>query len=172
MGHYNPNLIIKLIRLKKTENLENKKVHKTPGQSDQSHLNVLRAQLDAYEREKNILLALSADITEVREKNDLVKIFSSRLKDFFYFSHAVISLVDQQKNIFFPFLMDAQTHPIKDRKIFNSLFAMQYSFTDPVFKRILDLESPQSFLLDEVLDMPGIPSFIKLNYEYGIGKSL
>jgi formate hydrogenlyase transcriptional activator len=139
-----------------------------PDQSGESHLNVLQTELDAYKKEKNILLALSNDITKVREKNDLVNIFSSRLKDFFYFSHAVISLVDHEKNIFFPFLMDAQTHPIKDRDIFNSIFNMQYSFTDPVFKRILDLESPQCFMLDDVLDMPEIPSFIQLNYEYGI----
>jgi len=153
--------------MKNTES-PTRKVHNKPNHSHEGEINTLKQQLEAFEKEKNILLALSNDITKVREKDDLVKIFSSRLKDFFYFSHAVISLVDHQKNIFYPFLMDAKTHPIKDKDIFNSLLAMQYPFTDPVFKKILDLESPQTFLLDEVLDMPGIPSFIKLNYEYGI----
>jgi formate hydrogenlyase transcriptional activator len=154
--------------MEKLEKSKNKKAYKAGYPPDQVYINTLQEQLQAFEREKNILLALSNDITKVREKDDLVKIFSSRLKGFFYFSHAVISLVDHQKNVFYPFLMDAQTHPIKDKDIFNSLLAMRYPFTDPVFKKILDLESPQTFLLDEVLDMPGIPSFIKLNYEYGI----
>ena len=153
--------------MKNTES-PTRKVHNKPNHPDQGEINTLKQRLDAFEKERTILLALSNDITKVREKDDLVKIFSSRLKGFFYFSHAVISLVDHQKNIFYPFLMDAQTHPIKDQDIFNSLLAMRYPFTDPVFKKILDLESPQTFLLDEVLDMPGIPSFIKLNYEYGI----
>jgi formate hydrogenlyase transcriptional activator len=148
----------------------NKRVHSKPNHPDKGEINMLKQQLEAFEKEKNILLALSNDITKVREKDDLVKIFSSGLKGFFYFSHAVVSLVDHQKNIFYPFLMDAQTHPIKDKDIFNSLIAMRYPFTDPVFKKILDLETPQTFLLEEVLDMPGIPSFIKLNYEYGMRK--
>src|SRR6185295_17130064 len=137
--------------MKNTESLT-RKVHSKPNHPVQGEINTLKQRLDTLEKERTILLALSNDITKVREKDDLVKIFSSRLKGFFYFSHAVISLVDHQKNIFYPSLMDAKTHPIKDKDIFNSLLAMRYPFTDPVFKKILDLESPQTFLLDEVLD--------------------
>ena len=153
--------------MKKAETLE-KELRKAPDLPKQVDVKILLAQLDAYEKEKNILLALSSDITKVREKDDLVKIFSSRLKNFFYFSHAVVFLIDHQKNYFFPFLMDAQTHPIKDPRIFNSLFSMRYPFTDPVFSKILDMEIPHTFLLDEVIDLPGISSFIKLNYENGM----
>ena len=155
--------------MKKDQTFE-KKLRRAPNSSAQGDLKILRTQLDAYEKQKTILLALSNEITKVRDKHDLVKIFSSRLKDFFYFSHAVVFLIDQGKNVFFPFLMDARTHPAKDPEIFNSLLAMRYPFTEPVFKKILDLESPQIILLEELLKMPAVPPFIKLNYEYGIGE--
>jgi len=62
---------------------QTRKVHNKPDHPDQEEINTLKQRLDAYEKEKTILLALSNDITKVREKDDLVKIFSSRLKDFF-----------------------------------------------------------------------------------------
>ena len=44
---------------------------------------LLQQQIDAYEREKKILLALSNDITKVREKNDLIRIFSEHIQKLF-----------------------------------------------------------------------------------------
>ena len=87
--------------MKNTENPA-RKIHSKPNHPDKREINILQQRLGAYEKEKNILLTLSNDITKVREKDDLVKIFSSRLKDFLYFSHAVVSLVDHQKNIVHP----------------------------------------------------------------------
>ncbi len=140
---------------------------------DQGHIvDVLQDQIISYEKEKNILLALSNDITMVREKNDLIKIFSSRLKGYFYFTHVVVSLINQQKETYFPFLLDTQTHPVKGHAEFETLLTRQYPLSDPDFKWLLGSETPVSYLLDEIMDKTGIPSFIKINYEYGIRKAL
>ncbi|MET1056145.1 MAG: hypothetical protein ABWY16_12625 [Pedobacter sp.] len=46
--------------------------------------------LDKLEREREILLALSNDITRVRDKDDLILIFSSRIKSLFFFNHQLL----------------------------------------------------------------------------------
>ena len=69
-------------QLKKAQTLE-KKLLKAPHSPGQCDIKILLAQLDAYEKEKNILLALSSDITKVREKDDLVKIIHHGLRIFF-----------------------------------------------------------------------------------------
>jgi hypothetical protein len=79
-------------------------------ESGEKPLRTLQQQVETYKRENDILLALSDDITRVREKNDLIKVFSSRLKSYFEFTHAVISLIDEENKVYFPFLLDVETH--------------------------------------------------------------
>lgn len=160
------------MQLKKKETIENNKGYKLPIQKDQSKTNALGQQLDAYKKEKDILLALSNDITRVREKNDLVKVFSSRLKAYFYFTHAVISLIDKQKGTYFPFLMDRESMHIKHRSELPSLLKMNFAIDDPFIGKVADSEVLVSFLLDEIINEPGIPAFLKVNYECGIRKAM
>ena len=137
-----------------------------------SNTHTLGQQLDAYKKEKEILLALSNDITKAREKHDLVKIISSRLKEYFYFTHAVISLIDKQKGTYYPFLMDRESMHIKHRSELPSLLKMNFPVDDPFLGKVADSEVPVSFLLDEIIDEPGLPAFLKVNYEYGIKKAM
>ncbi len=128
----------------------------------------VRQHTAAFEREKNILLALSNDITRVREKNDLIRIFASNLKEYFYFTHAVISLIDQQNGIYYPFLLDRSSMQIRHRSELPSLLKMQFSVNDPFIGKVAHSEAPVSFMVDEIVNEPGIPAFLKVNYECGI----
>lgn len=158
--------------MKKKENLNNINEHKLANSLAQSNKDALRQQLDVYKKEKDILLALSNDITRVRDKNDLVKILSSRLKSYFYFTHAVISLIDKQKGTYFPFLMDRESMHIKHRSELPALLKMNFIIDDPFIGKVATSEVPVSFLLDEIINEPGIPAFLKVNYECGIKKAL
>jgi len=40
---------------------------------------------EELEHERKVLLDLGNDITKVRDKNDLITLFSKRLKSYFYF---------------------------------------------------------------------------------------
>ena len=160
------------IQLKKVGNLEKDKIKKLTSHPTHSPENALGQQLDAYKKEKDILLELSNDITRVREKNDLVKVFSSRLKTYFYFTHAVISLIDKQKGTYFPFLMDRESMHIKHRGELPSLLKMNFPVDDPFLGKVAGTEIPVAFLLDEIINEPGIPPFLKVNYECGIRKAM
>ncbi|MEH6680271.1 MAG: sigma 54-interacting transcriptional regulator [Sediminicola sp.] len=128
----------------------------------------LHLQLSNCHKEREILLSLSDDITKVRQKSDLIKIFSSRLKGFFYFTHAVISLIDHKQNSYYPFLIDKEALHIKHRNELPSLLKTQYSINDPFIGQTNETDVPVSFLLDGLIDKPEVPAFLKINYECGI----
>jgi formate hydrogenlyase transcriptional activator len=156
----------------KTQHPENEERHSSFAPGDENEIDVLRQQLNAYKKEKEILLALSDDITKAREKSDLVRVLSSRLKAYFYFTHAVISLIDKQKGTYFPFLLDRASMQIKHRSELPSLLKMNFPIGDPFIRKIAESEVPVSFLLDEIINEPGIPAFLKVNYDCGIKKAM
>src|SRR5574338_420042 len=110
---------------------EDKKSRKLAEKNGGSPAYLLQQQVALYQKEKDLLLTLSNDITKAREKNDLIKIFSSRLKDYFYFTHTVISLIDKQNGTYFPFLIDRESMQIRHRSELPSLLKMQFTINDP-----------------------------------------
>jgi transcriptional regulator with GAF, ATPase, and Fis domain len=137
---------------------------------EKSFLEILQKQIDCYEKEKDILQALSNDIIRARLKTDLIKVFSSRLKGFYYFTHAVVSLIDPRDQTYYPFLLDKEALHIKHRAELPSLLATRFFLGDPFISRVAGSEVPVVFLLDDIMSKPGVPSFIKVNYECGIRK--
>ena len=154
--------------MKTRDKVKSKNDYKAESPSDQIFIDKLREQLDAYEKEKDVLLALSNDITKVREKDDLINLFSSSLKGLYYFTHAVISLIDKQNKTYYPFLINPEALPVKHKEALPSFFRMRFPMTDPFITLILNAEGPVTFLLEDIIHKPGIPAFIKMNYECGI----
>lgn len=139
---------------------------------EKSFFEILHKQIDCYENEKNILQALSNDITGARVKTDLIKVFSSRLKGFFYFTHAVVSLIDQRDQTYYPFLLDVEALKIKHRDELPTLLNTRFFLGDPFISRVAGADVPVTFLLDDIMGKPGVPAFIKVNYECGIRKAM
>jgi len=46
------------------------------------------------EQERKMLLDLGNDITSVRDRDDLLFLFSKRIKSLFYFTHTIVTLID------------------------------------------------------------------------------
>jgi transcriptional regulator with GAF, ATPase, and Fis domain len=127
-----------------------------------------RQRIAAYEQEKSLLLALGDDITQVREKNDLISLFSSRLKGLFYFTHTIVMLIDQSSQTYAPFLLDPGSSPIKDHPEYPVLIKQVFPLDAPVINQVVDADSPLVFVLEDTLHLPDLPSFIRINYEGGI----
>jgi hypothetical protein len=47
-------------------------------------------RIETLEKERRILLALGDDITKIREKDDLLRFFSSRIRELYPFSHTIV----------------------------------------------------------------------------------
>lgn len=151
---------------------KNGKANKKRGISQGSGMDTLQKKLGALEQEKHILLELSNDLTTVREKNDLIKIFSSRLKGFFYFSHAVVSLIDKKEGAYQAFLIDKSAIAITHRSELPALLQSKFPIADPFIGQLGDSNGPVSFLLEDIMEKPGIPAFLKINYECGIKRAM
>ena len=135
-------------------------------------IKLLHDRLEYFENEKKILLDLSDAIIKVREKDDLIKVFSSKLKSLFYFTHAVISLIDKTNQTYYPFLFDSSAMHIKHRSELPSLLLNQYFLDDPFIEMTKGCDTPVDFLLDDIMDKPGIPAFLQVNYETGIKQAM
>ncbi|OQP47466.1 Fis family transcriptional regulator [Niastella yeongjuensis] len=126
----------------------------------------------ALEQERKILLDLGNDIARVREKNDLITLFSKRIKSFFYFTHTIVTLIESKDETYTPFLLDHEHSPIRDHNRYGEMVAAHFSLNDPFIQAVLAADGPISFLLEDIMDKPQSPSFLKVNYERGVREIL
>lgn len=125
-----------------------------------------------YENERKILLDLSNDITKIREKTDLITLFSQRIKSLFYFVHTIVTLIDDNREVYRPFLLDPAASPIRDHQEYDALVNTGFSLDEPFIRRVLEVDEPTTFLMEDVMDHPGSPRFLRVNYEKGIRQIL
>jgi transcriptional regulator with GAF, ATPase, and Fis domain len=124
------------------------------------------------EQERKILLDLGNDITQVRQKNDLIVLFSQRIRSLFDFTHTIVSLVDLQDETYTPFLLDHLSSPIRTDKRYQQMVEAHFSLNEPFIQAVLAADGPVSFLLKDMIDQPGSPAFLRVNYEAGIREIL
>lgn len=138
----------------------------------ENNTTALGQRIRSLENERRILLELGNDITKVREKNDLIVIFSSKIRELFPFSHSIVTLIDYEAGIYTPFLLDPTFSPIQDHPIYSSLVTGRFPLDVPFTRQILANNGPTSFILEDIIDDPESPVFLKVNYERGIREIL
>src|SRR5687768_1800666 len=132
----------------------------------------LQQQLEHYKKERDILLALSDDITRVREKNDLITLFKKRIKGLFYFTHTIVTLIDYKDETYIPFLLDNDGSPIRSHERYQEMVNSRFPLNEPFIQAVLQADGPISFLLEDIMDQPGSPTFLRVNYEKGVREIL
>ena len=120
------------------------------------------------ERERDILLGLSSDLTKVRDKDDLLMFFSSRIKKLFHFAHSSITLIDQKREYYTPFLLDIKIPSILNHEAYDRLALTHFKLNEPIIGKVLELQEPVSYVLEDILHNKDVPPFLKINYEGGI----
>lgn len=119
------------------------------------------------ELEKNILLELARDISRVREKDDLIRFISNRLKAMCHFTHTIVTLIDHSEEIYKPFLLNHESSPIRDHHEYKKLIVSKFSLDDPFIQEVLLINGAATFTLAEIKDNPKSPPFLRINYERG-----
>lgn len=130
------------------------------------------SQNELLHNEGAILLELGKDITRVREKKDLIFLLSKRIKSLYYFTHTVVTLIDDRDKTYKGFLLDTAADEILEKEAYAKLQKKHFTLNEPFIKAVLDAENPISFLLEEVKDNPKSPSFLQVSYEGGIREIL
>ena len=147
---------------------EQLKDHKPQQKEDETSLQLLREQVEHYKKESEILLALSDDITKVREKNDLIIIFKQRIKGLFHITHSIVTLINEREQTYIPFLLDNTGSPIRSHGRYMEMVDSHFSLNEPFIQAVLAAEEPVSFVLEEIMNLPGRPAFLRVNYERGV----
>jgi formate hydrogenlyase transcriptional activator len=124
------------------------------------------------EQERKILLDLGNDITRVRDKNDLIFLFKQRIKGLFYITHTIVTLIDYKDETYVPFLLDNEGSPIRSHERYKEMVQSRFSLNEPFIQAVLQAEEPKSFLLEEIMDKPQSPTFLRVNYEKGVREIL
>ena len=124
------------------------------------------------EQEKKVLLDLGNDITRVRDKNDLLVLFSKRVKSYFYFTHTIVTLIDYKDETYIPFLLDNDNSPIRDHAMYPELIKARFNLNEPFIQTVLHTDGPVYYLLEDIMDQPKSPSFLRVNYEKGVREIL
>src|SRR5215469_7513095 len=86
------------------------------------------------EQERKMLLDLGNDITSVRDKNDLLRLFSNRIKSHWYFTHAIVTLIDHKDETYTPFLLDNENSPIRKHAVYQQLVHSHFSLKEPFIR--------------------------------------
>jgi formate hydrogenlyase transcriptional activator len=120
---------------------------------------------EILEQERKILLELGNDITKVREKNDLLILFRKRIKGLFYFTHTIVTLIDYKDETYIPFLLDNDGSPIRSHERYQEMVHSRFSLNEPFIQAVLQSNEPISFLLEDVMNEPKSPAFLRVNYE-------
>lgn len=124
------------------------------------------------EQERKVLLDLGNDITRVRDRDDLLTLFSKRVKSYFYFTHTIITLIDNKDETYTPFLLDNQNSPIRDHTLYPELIKARFNMNEPFMQAVLQADGPLSFALADIMDKPNAPVFLRANYEKGVREIL
>ncbi|HEV2479497.1 MAG TPA: sigma 54-interacting transcriptional regulator [Puia sp.] len=124
------------------------------------------------EQERKMLLDLGNDITSVRDKNDLLRLFSSRIKSQWYFTHTIVTLIDHKDETYTPFLLDNENSPIRGHALYPQLVNSRFPLNEPFIQAVLNADEPISFMLADIMDKPQSPPFLKVNYQHGVREIL
>jgi transcriptional regulator with GAF, ATPase, and Fis domain len=124
------------------------------------------------EQERKILLELGNDITRVRDKNDLLTLFRQRIKRLFHITHTIVTLIDYKDETYTPFLLDNDGSPIRSHDRYREMVMARFALNEPFIQAVLNANGPISFVLEDIMDNPGSPSFLKVNYEKGVREIL
>lgn len=136
--------------------------------SDPMVKSIGKLNMDFYKKKGSVLLDLAKDITRVREKKDLILLFSKRIKSLYYFTHITVTLIDHSDKTYAGFLLDNDADAILERVAYAKLQKTHFTLNEPFIKTVLAAEGAVSFLLEDVREKPESPSFLQVNYHAGI----
>jgi transcriptional regulator with GAF, ATPase, and Fis domain len=124
------------------------------------------------EQERKVLLDLGNDITRVRDKNDLITLFKKRIKGLYHITHTIVTLIDYKDETYVPFLLDNEGSPIRSHERYQEMVHSRFSLNEPFIQAVLQSDDPISFILEDIMDKPQSPSFLRVNYEKGVREIL
>jgi len=127
------------------------------------------------EQEKARLLSFSNAIASVRDKHILARILKQQLKEIFDIKDYIIHYLSDDKQKHMPVLFDPDAG-FANYPDFKKLLNNWNDVNDGIFNKILAVDEPVFFDIDECFNQPGSPGYLKtakaINLQQMIGVSI
>ncbi|WP_343673531.1 sigma 54-interacting transcriptional regulator [Chitinophaga sp.] len=128
-------------------------------------------QVQKREREKAMLLSLSYEMAKIRDKQELLTLINTKLKEFFYFTHTSIARINEDRTTFTVFLTDthsrSRVHPD-----FQQMVSTRYPIMDGIFNTFLLTDEPTISDVEEHARKPEGPRYNKIHFEVGLKEAV
>ncbi len=124
-------------------------------------------EIKAREREKEVLLSISYEIGNIRDKNELLAFINSKLKKLFYFTHSSISAINEDRKTFTVFLTDPGSKS-KDHPDFIKMITARYPINDGIYDEFLRSEEPVISDIEKNASYEWAPRYTQIHFEAGL----
>ncbi|WP_229216581.1 sigma 54-interacting transcriptional regulator [Dyadobacter sp. 3J3] len=120
----------------------------------------------AKQEESKLLLQLSADIANIRDKNHLFNAINRNLKKLFQFEDIVIMVLNED-DTYYAFLFSL-AHQSSGYTNYQKTSLKKYSNCDCCFRKVMSSDGIVVLSMEELYQEPSAPDYIKFEYENGI----
>lgn len=128
---------------------------------------IARFRIEEREKEKDLLLELGQEMITIRDKSDLLSLINIKLKQLIDIRHASLILLNENEKEVKSFLIDANADlPHQDR--IDNHHANWEIADETIIKVALKSFYPVVIDLDNVINNPATPDYIRINYDTGI----
>ena len=118
------------------------------------------------EKEKTLLLSLSKDMAQIRNKEGLLKFNKEKLKQVLPISHLLIFTMMDDERQYFPYLLDpdsvCRTHPEYEKITQNTI-----PLSDWISDKVFQSDHMEVFDLQKLATTTTLPDYLRMNYECG-----
>jgi formate hydrogenlyase transcriptional activator len=111
------------------------------------------------EEEKSVLLSVSYKIAAVRNRNELLDLLDSKLKELFPIKGFGITLLDENGRTHRPFVVHVHDE-IRDESEFRKVTTQVYNVKDGVFDTIIDSSEPVTLYVEQLTAMAEAPAYV------------
>ncbi|WEA01798.1 sigma-54-dependent Fis family transcriptional regulator [Mucilaginibacter sp. SJ] len=128
-------------------------------------------EIATRDRERDILLSLSSKMARIRDKEELLGLINSEMKELFYFTHCSISKVSEDRQTFTVFLTDPGS-PSRGHQSFHKMIATQFPVNDGIFEHFLRTDIPIINSVEEVISRETYPLYSQIHYQSGLREAV
>lgn len=119
------------------------------------------------EDEKEMLLALSRELSFIRDKQELLPLLQKQLKQLSFYNDISIAKVDDGGTTFSSFLLDSRSERRADENS-QQMEQAHHTFPDGVFEWALKATEPVFFDVSELVRNAVVPAYIHFIHKHGI----
>jgi len=118
-------------------------------------------------KENEIIQAINADLSSIKERTDLLKVIHSKLKSLFDFGHHFVAILNDDDLTMTSFLRDSESLS-KNHPRYNQVNITKYPLLDGFFNKVILSNEPIVFDLTVIRAKKDLPEYLQINYENGV----